>query len=74
VASDDERERDNAAGGFAEAGYRALAGGVGKESKRFFFEKKQQKTFSCCGLWHLPGQRPQERKFFCFFFFKKRSS
>jgi hypothetical protein len=23
---------------------------VRKESKRFFFEKKNQKTFACCGL------------------------
>jgi hypothetical protein len=25
-------------------------------------------------LWQQPGQRHQERKFFCFFFFKKRSA
>jgi hypothetical protein len=52
---------------------------VEKESKRFFFEKKaprrgKQKTFAYFGLWHLSCLRPQEQKFFCFFFFKKRSA
>ena len=59
-----------------------------KESKRFFFEKKKQKTFYplCiashwrvgCAKQHLlaspvsPGNKVG--KFFCFFFFKKRSA
>jgi hypothetical protein len=30
-----------------------------KESKRFFFEKKNQKTFASCGRWHRRYKRPQ---------------
>jgi hypothetical protein len=44
-----------------------------KASKRFFFEKKKQKTFA---KW-APGVSPalaKDQKFFCFFFFKKRSA
>jgi len=26
-----------------------------KASKGFFFEKKKQKNFRSCGLWHQPG-------------------
>jgi hypothetical protein len=43
----------------------------GEESKRFFFEKKKQKTFANCGRWPGCCQRPQERKFFGYFFSKK---
>jgi hypothetical protein len=28
------------------------------QSKRFFFEKKNQKTFSTLGQWRWPPQRP----------------
>jgi len=47
-----------------------------EESKRFFFEKKKQKTFAPGAVRAVRGrtQRPGEQKFFCFFFFKKRSS
>jgi hypothetical protein len=44
----------------------------GKEGKRFFFEKKKQKTFASCGRWHARCQSPQERSFFCFFFVHKK--
>jgi hypothetical protein len=49
-----------------------------KVSKRFFFEKKKQKTFTL--LVRAVGQRRwlasalKESKFFCFFLFTKRSS
>ena len=38
----------------------------------FFFEKKNQKTFHSFGsvTWHRLG--PNEKKSFCFFFFRKR--
>jgi len=35
------------------------ASGFEKASKRFFFEKKKQKTFGTCGRWHRPRQGPQ---------------
>jgi hypothetical protein len=50
-----------------------------KKGKRFFFEKKaprpgKQKTFGTAGVGaHVP-QPAVKRKFFCFFFFKKRSA
>jgi len=45
-----------------------------KGRKRFFFEKKKQKTFAYWMRGHLSVHGPQEQKFFCFFFFKKRSA
>jgi hypothetical protein len=33
------------------------------ESKRFFFEKKKQKTFICRGCWHGFGQQHTPRVF-----------
>jgi hypothetical protein len=44
-----------------------------KASKRFFFEKKKQKTFAN-GPRAFHPQGLKDQKFFCFFFFKKRSS
>jgi hypothetical protein len=44
-----------------------------EESKRFFFEKKKQKTFAN-GPQALHQHGLKDQKFFCFFFFKKRSS
>jgi hypothetical protein len=59
-----------------------LGGGVGVQaarvrkevSKNVFFEKKKQKTFVRWRLWHGRCHNPQDQKFFCFFFFKKRSA
>jgi len=42
-----------------------------KQGKRFFFEKKKQKTFVYCGLRPHGCQRPQDQKFFGYFFSKK---
>jgi hypothetical protein len=51
---------------------------VGLERKRFFFEKKKQKTFIYCGLWRWCCHRPQDQKFFASPggapFFQKRSA
>jgi hypothetical protein len=44
-----------------------------EESKRFFFEKKKQKTFIYGGLWQAPANAPKEQKFFASFF-QKRSA
>jgi hypothetical protein len=44
-----------------------------EESKRFFFEKKKQKTFANCGLRHCCCHTPQEQKFFGSFFQKRTS-
>jgi hypothetical protein len=41
------------------------------ESKRFFFEKKNHKTFAKRGQWRLQQQGTEQIKFFCCFFFKK---
>jgi len=46
-------------------------GGVKEGSKRFFFEKKKQKTSAYCGRWRCCYQRPQDRKFFGSFFQKR---
>jgi hypothetical protein len=49
-------------------------GDVGKKvSKRFFFEKKKQKTFINRGRWPLHGQSPgiQARSFLLLFFKKE---
>jgi hypothetical protein len=48
-------------------------------SKRFFFEKKaprpgKQKTFGPWGIRHQRVKARRKQKFFCFFFFKKRSA
>jgi hypothetical protein len=47
-----------------------------QESKKFFFEKKNQKTFGRLGFGHLRRHNPKPslKKFFGFFFFKKRSA
>jgi hypothetical protein len=44
------------------------------ESKRFFLEKKNQKTFAEMGQWRLHQQGTDKIKFFCCFFFKKSSA
>jgi hypothetical protein len=49
-----------------------------KESKRFFFEKKKQKTFGPWGRWHAPARARSKQKFFASPggapFFQKRSA
>jgi len=50
-----------------------------KERKRFFFEKKaprlgKQKTFAPAGAGNSGAKARSKQKFFCFFFFKKRSA
>ena len=45
-----------------------------EESKRFFFEKKNQKTFAPWGTRLLNGPRQQGQKFFASFFQKRRPS
>jgi len=42
--------------------------------KAFFFVKKKQKTFVNLGHSRFHRHGPEESKFFCFFFFKKRSA
>jgi hypothetical protein len=49
-----------------------LAGGR-EGRKRFFFEKKKQKTFVCWGLWRWRCHNPQDQKFFGSFFQKRTS-
>ncbi len=44
----------------------------GKED--FFFVKKKQKTFVHLGHGRPQQHRPKVKKFFCFFFYKKRSA
>jgi len=44
-----------------------------KGRKRFFFEKKKQKTFAYWGRGHLPVHGPQEKSFFASFFSKKEA-
>jgi hypothetical protein len=44
-----------------------------KVRKRFFFEKKKQKTFAPAGFGTIRAKSHSKQKFFCFFFFKKRS-
>jgi hypothetical protein len=41
------------------------------EGKRFFFEKKNQKTFGSLSLGGETAWGPKKSKVFCFFFFKK---
>jgi hypothetical protein len=48
-----------------------LAGRDGQESKPFFFEKKNQKTFDYCRL-GLPQRARHQAKVFASFFKKKR--
>jgi hypothetical protein len=42
-----------------------------RESKRFFFEKKKQKTFMSLGLGRQNPRGPDSQKFFAALFFKK---
>jgi hypothetical protein len=62
----------------AKAGIHALPAGSEvikkRQGKRFFFEKKKQKTSAYCGPWGARASAPKDQKFFCFFFFKKRSA
>jgi hypothetical protein len=45
---------------------------LGREGrKRFFFEKKKQKTFAYCGRWRGRGQGRRSKSFFGSFFSKK---
>jgi hypothetical protein len=46
------------------------------KGRPFFFEKKNQKTFAPgdMGVGGATAHVPKEQKFFCFFFFKKRSA
>jgi hypothetical protein len=55
------RRTNTGAGGACAAGswgHNGAAGVRRELSKRFFFEKKKQKTFVYCGLWHLLRQGP----------------
>jgi len=47
---------------------------MGEASKRFFFEKKNQKTFFNSGPEGYERPSPNLKKFFCYFFFKKSSA
>jgi hypothetical protein len=51
-------DRADPAGAKADQHYRPPSG-VRKEGKRFFFEKKKQKTFGPCGRWQRRGHSPQ---------------
>jgi hypothetical protein len=42
-----------------------------KEERASFFEKKEAKKLSSWGRGHPRGQRPQDQKFFGYFFSKK---
>jgi putative SOS response-associated peptidase YedK len=42
------------------------------ESKRFFFEKKKQKTFAHCGLWQQRRHGPQQIRVFLLLFLQKK--
>jgi hypothetical protein len=42
------------------------------QRKRFFFEKKKQKTFLIRGTGFETGTGPNEQSFFCFFFVHKK--
>jgi hypothetical protein len=42
-------------------------------SKKFFFEKKNQKTFGPAGCGNADAKSPDEQKFFAYFF-QKRSA
>jgi hypothetical protein len=42
-----------------------------RKSKRFFFEKKKQKTFADMGRWWFQPDGPIKAKVFCALFFKK---
>jgi hypothetical protein len=44
------------------------------ERKRSFFEKKEQKTCVTLDRAVVTTRGPIKQKFFCFFFFKKRSA
>jgi hypothetical protein len=46
---------------------------VGKQRKRFFFEKKNQKTFATLGRALPEGRQPEDQKVFCCFFSKKQT-
>jgi len=39
--------------------------------KRFFFEKKKQKTFMYCGLWQERANAPRSESFLLLFFKKE---
>jgi hypothetical protein len=41
-----------------------------EERKRFFFEKKKQKTFANCGLWRAVAQARRSKSFLVTFFQK----
>jgi hypothetical protein len=43
------------------------------KDKRFFFEKKNQKTFASLGWAHPVRPQPNQSKVFCFFFSKKKA-
>jgi hypothetical protein len=43
-----------------------------KEGKRFFFEKKKQKTFANCGRGHKRGHSPRLAEVFLLLFFQKK--
>jgi hypothetical protein len=45
-----------------------------RQRKRFFFEKKNQKTFTNSGLASAERPKPIEQKFFASFFQKRRPS
>jgi hypothetical protein len=42
--------------------------------ERLIFCKKEAKNFRFCGRWHASATARNKQKFFCFFFFKKRSA
>ncbi len=43
-----------------------------KGRKRFFFEKKKQKTFGPAGPGTFSAKSPSKQSFFCFFFVHKK--
>jgi hypothetical protein len=51
-----------------------VARGIEEGRKRFFFEKKKQKTFGPAGFDEGGARAPRSKSFFASFFSKKRSS
>jgi hypothetical protein len=72
----------------AEPFYPVRTGGAKRQESSAFLKKSAQKTFAPGGVWGsvaikpnrrlgligTRAQTPAEQKFFCFFFFKKRSA
>jgi hypothetical protein len=45
-----------------------------QKASRSFLKKRTKKLLLNCGLWHTLATTRSDQKFFCFFFFKKRSA